>query len=72
MSPKSAHERARLRWRVKNDEAHQGGRVAETNESTDVNNPSSYTAYREPAYLLERVCTGYEYGLTAGGFKGEA
>jgi hypothetical protein len=71
MSPKSAHERARVgRW-VKNGETHQGGRVTETDGSSDVSNPSPYTAHREPAYLLERVCTGYKNGLAVGGFKGK-
>jgi hypothetical protein len=56
---------------VKNGETHQGGRVTETNGSSDVSNLSPCTAYREPAYLLERVCTGHKNGLTVGGFKGK-
>jgi hypothetical protein len=56
---------------VKNGETHQGGRVTETDGSSDVSNPSPYTAHREPAYLLERVCTGYKNGLAVGGFKGK-
>jgi hypothetical protein len=27
--------------------------------------------HREPAYLLERVCTGYKNRLAVGGFKGK-
>jgi hypothetical protein len=56
---------------VKNGETGQGGQVTETNGSSDISDPSPYTAYREPAYLLERVCTGYKNGLTVGGFKGK-